>query len=383
MRSKRNSLTREQVFDELMSGLNSSDPLESTLLRAAKISKGAGIVLNDLGEVVRSVGTAPIHLISQWVQEGAATDGELLRSTEPKSGAIGRWHLYAQTVRLRSRNHVIVVAVHDDEFTNEEDGATGSLILDVMSKLLRAFEGFESFSISNRREESFRVLRDLEAGVSPGREPAIWRLLESFGFVAYEPIRTVRIRLDVADSDSARPVLPPGGGLVIRESGNGTSLIEQTAVCSGDFDIESRLGAPGFQGAGVSDLFTSLSQVPEMLQAADVALGSVREPKFAFVDRMRPVEWAAARMRSRFDRRLVAGFLSPLMNGPEASITLRTYVETGGNIGESAVRLHVHENTVRYRIGQIEKALGSRLTDPRTAAEVVLAMQCLDTAEQT
>lgn len=382
MCSKRNSLTREQIFDELMSGLNSSDPLESTLLRAARISRGAGLVVNELGEVIRSVGSAPTHLISQWMHDDVGTGADEARWAEPKSATIGRWHVYAQAVRLRSRNHVLAVAVHDDEFVEGEGGAAGSLVLDVMSKLLRAFEGFESFSISNRREESVRVLRDLEAGVSPGREPALWRLLESFGFVAYEPIRAVRVRLDSADSEPTRPALPPGGGLVIRESGYGTSVIEQTVVCAGDFDIESRLDAPGLLGAGVSGLFTSLSQVPEMLQTANVALGSVRGTKFAFVDRMRPIEWAAARMSSRFDRRLVAAFLDPIMSRPEASTTLRTYLDNGGSIAESAAQLHVHENTVRYRIGQIERVLGARLTDPRTAAEIVLAMQCLDTAEQ-
>ena len=138
----------------------------------------------------------------------------------------------------------------------------------------------------------------------------------------------------------------------------------------------------GISGVGVSGLFTGLSQVPEMLQTADVALASVREAKFAFVDRMRPVEWAAARMNSRFDRRLVEVFLAPIMNGPEAQKTLRTYVECGGSIAGVAARLQVHENTVRYRIGQVEKMLGSRLTDPRTAAEIVLALQCLNTAKQ-
>ena len=382
MFSNRNSLTREQIFDELMSGLNSSDPLESTLLRAAKLSRGAGLVVNELGEVIRSVGTAPTHLISQWVHDDVVTGaGEALWG-EPKSAMIGRWHVCAQTVRLRSRNHVVVIAVHDDEFVEGEGAVAGGLILDVISKLLRAFEGFESFSISNRREESVRVLRDLEAGVSPGREPALWRLLESFGFVAYEPIRAVRIRLDTADSESARPALPPGGGLVIRESGYGASAIDQTVVCSGDFDIEGRLDTPGLLGVGVSGLFTALSQVPEMLQTANVALGSVRGTKFAFVDRMRPIEWAAARMSSRFDRRLVAAFLNPIVTKPETSTTLRTYVDSGGNISEAAARLHVHENTVRYRIGQIEKVLGARLTDPRTAAEIVLALQCLNTAKQ-
>ncbi|MCS4594201.1 helix-turn-helix domain-containing protein [Brevibacterium sediminis] len=401
MGSSRDALARERIFDELLSAMNSADPLESALSRVARMSRGAGLVINELGEVVRSVGSAPVHLIARWTQEevvGPATPAGWAEST---SGAIGRWKVHARTVRLRSRAHVIVVAVHADD---EEAGTAGSerrsgtgegragsgtgtthpsaeVILDVLSKLLRAFEGFESFSISNRREESSRVLRDLEAGVSPGREPALWRVLETFGFAAYEPIRALRLRIDASDSGHGKPTPNPGRGLVIKDSGHVSSMVERTALCTADFDIEGSLDDFGLIGVGVSGLFTALSQVPEMLQTADVALASAGESRFAFVDRMRPIEWAAARMSSRFDRRLVAAFLNPIIAKPESSTTLRTYVESGGNISEAAGRLHVHENTVRYRIGQIEKVLGARLTDPRTAAEIVLALQCLDSAE--
>lgn len=382
MGPSRYGLKREQIFDELMTAMNSSDPLESALSRVTKLIDGGGLVVNDLGEIVRSVGSAPNKLIARWVHEEAAVAVQSSQATAMKSGMIGRWHVFAQTVRLRSREHVIVVAVPADGAEAEQSVATAEVILDVASKLLRAFEGFETFSISNRREESSRVLRDLEAGVSPGREPAIWRILESFGFTSYEPIRALRIRLDGTDAVPIRQAPSPGGGLVIKESGNGSSVIEQTAICTADFDVEGGFDAAGLVGVGVSGLFTGLSQVPEMLQTADVALASVREAKFAFVDRMRPVEWAAARMNSRFDRRLVEVFLAPIMNGPEAQKTLRTYVECGGSIAGVAARLQVHENTVRYRIGQVEKMLGSRLTDPRTAAEIVLALQCLNTAKQ-
>ncbi|WP_168216678.1 MULTISPECIES: PucR family transcriptional regulator [unclassified Brevibacterium] len=365
-----------------MTAMNSSDPLESALSRVARMGGGASLVINELGEIVRSVGSAPIHLIARWAQEEVVADVKSERRVEPMSGVIGRWHLYARTVRLRSRDHVIVAAVHADDFEHGESTSSVEVILDVMSKLLRAFEGFESFSISNRREESSRVLRDLEAGASPGRESAIWRVLENFGFAAYEPIRALRLRLEASDSALRQPAPIRGSGLVIKESGYVSSMIELTAICSAGFDIEGSLDAPGLIGAGISGLFTALSQVPEMLQTADVALASAGESAFAYVDRMRPVEWAAARMSSRFDRRLVDGYLAPIMNGAEAQTTLRTYVDCGGNIAEAAGRLQVHENTVRYRIGQIEKTLNSRLTDPRTAAEVVLALQCLDAAER-
>lgn len=44
-------LSREWVFENLLSALSSSDPLESLLIRATQICRGSGLVLNELGEV--------------------------------------------------------------------------------------------------------------------------------------------------------------------------------------------------------------------------------------------------------------------------------------------------------------------------------------------
>ncbi|WP_146241377.1 PucR family transcriptional regulator [Actinokineospora spheciospongiae] len=44
--------------------------------------------------------------------------------------------------------------------------------------------------------------------------------------------------------------------------------------------------------------------------------------------------------------------------------TLRTWLHTRGDINETASRLAVHPQTVRYRMNQIEELLGDRLNDP-------------------
>ncbi|OLR92289.1 hypothetical protein BJP25_22280 [Actinokineospora bangkokensis] len=46
------------------------------------------------------------------------------------------------------------------------------------------------------------------------------------------------------------------------------------------------------------------------------------------------------------------------------SSTLRTWLHTRGDINETAARLAVHPQTVRYRMNQIEELLGDRLNDP-------------------
>jgi DNA-binding PucR family transcriptional regulator len=44
--------------------------------------------------------------------------------------------------------------------------------------------------------------------------------------------------------------------------------------------------------------------------------------------------------------------------------TLRAYLDSFGDVAAAAQWLHVHPNTVRYRVRRIEESLGSSLADP-------------------
>jgi DNA-binding PucR family transcriptional regulator len=44
--------------------------------------------------------------------------------------------------------------------------------------------------------------------------------------------------------------------------------------------------------------------------------------------------------------------------GGELLVTLRVFFDTGRSIRRSAERLHVHENTIRYRLSRIEELTG-------------------------
>ena len=393
--------SREQVFETLLGSLGADDPLGSVVAQAARICRGSAMVVNELGETLRAVGAAPAHLVSDWVlaQVSAGSVANESHSdsgpeSEARQGQIGRWNVSSRIVRIRQRVHTIVIAVHEGtgaggrvEGEMRPGGEHVALVLDTAVKILQAFEGFESFSMSTRREESARLMRELEAGIAPGREPAKWRTLENFGFEAYAPVRVVRTRsaavpsapgarsrrgTDFAAGDQPLTAMK---GAVLSDSGVHSSLDELTALCAEDFAIEEFL-TDGMIGAGVSESFTALSQVPEMLRSADVALAAAEPGTIVHVEQMRPVEWAAARMSSRFDQQIARRFLEQLSQRTDSWLTLTTYLDCAGNIAEVARALNVHENTVRYRLGQIENALGARLTDPRAAADVVVALEC-------
>jgi hypothetical protein len=78
--------------------------------------------------------------------------------------------------------------------------------------------------------------------------------------------------------------------------------------------------------------------------------------------------------------RLRAGALTPLDSvsaGQRARLaeTLLAWLLSGSNVPDVATRLHIHPQTVRYRLRQLEKLFGDALHDPDTRLELILALR--------
>ena len=57
--------------------------------------------------------------------------------------------------------------------------------------------------------------------------------------------------------------------------------------------------------------------------------------------------------------------------------TAHTWLATGGSSSAAADQLHVHRNTVRYRLRRIEELTGRDLARPVDASEVYVALECV------
>jgi DNA-binding PucR family transcriptional regulator len=55
--------------------------------------------------------------------------------------------------------------------------------------------------------------------------------------------------------------------------------------------------------------------------------------------------------------------------------TLRVWLESWSTAAEVGGRLHVHPQTVRYRLNQLKESLGERLTDPEARFGLELALR--------
>jgi DNA-binding PucR family transcriptional regulator len=72
--------------------------------------------------------------------------------------------------------------------------------------------------------------------------------------------------------------------------------------------------------------------------------------------------------------------LGPVLDLPEADAavlldTLRAWFAERGATSAAAARLHVHRNTVRYRLRRVEELTGRDLAEPAGIAELHLALE--------
>ena len=83
------------------------------------------------------------------------------------------------------------------------------------------------------------------------------------------------------------------------------------------------------------------------------------------------------------DHRMLAAlrqqYLAPLAQVPgptrdRLSETLRSWLMNMGNRKAVADELHVHPQTVRYRLGRLRELFGSALDEPATRAALLLAL---------
>jgi len=77
---------------------------------------------------------------------------------------------------------------------------------------------------------------------------------------------------------------------------------------------------------------------------------------------------------------LAARVLAPLGElRPKAATrlreTLRAWLDHPGQVQAVAERLHVHPQTVRYRVAQLRELFGDRLDDPDARFELALALR--------
>jgi DNA-binding PucR family transcriptional regulator len=143
---------------------------------------------------------------------------------------------------------------------------------------------------------------------------------------------------------------------------------------------------------GISEAATSVSALSSALEtarrrresAAEVVPGDpVRVVSGAKVDSHRALLAAVpARLRRTFGRQLLAPLVDyDALHGSDLVGTAASFLNSCGSWQRSAEELHVHVNTLRYRIARIEQLTGRSMSSMHDRVDLYLALSCQEEAD--
>jgi len=236
------------------------------------------------------------------------------------------------------------------------------------------------------QERSARLEALLEGRITD--TATVWEAAAMLGL----PYQGVFIVVAAEIPAAARLALPQvENRLLVRGIGSAWRLLPELQV--GIVSLRSQRNFPALveilrSGAvarvGVSPAYTGLERTPHALHLARIALASSAacDPVVnVFDDAPLPVLVASSPTTSY---RVTKTILGPLLdiNPDERDMLLNTlaaFFAFQGSAVEAGKHLYCHPNTVRHRLRRIERQTGRPLNDPRSSAELFVAMEALRT----
>lgn len=367
------------VTNALLAAISTTDPLPALVSRISALCRGTAIIYDFEGSVVASTGEAPVQLI--WNEIAQTNRSEI-------DVVIGRWRVLTRRVSLRDSVHVIALASRTPDTLVQ----LGEILLDTSERLLGAVHGIQYGASRRDRRDNEQLLASLHDGVLPAREHRFWARLAQFRFPAYAPIRA----LELAPFDGPSATDAHLEHLVQRARAEELPLL--VTLRRTDADAPATLAAlvPDSEAGerwidsltrtllvGASAPFAELTRVADSAREAETALGIARRWGAAAdaparlsparMDRIDLATWALAHVDPRQLEQRIARTLDPIRS-PQLRETLVVYLAAEQSIARTAEQLFVHPNTVRYRLGRVEEAIGAPLSSAFAVANLTLAL---------
>jgi purine catabolism regulator len=371
---------RVGIESSLTDAMASDDPEEALVRRLGSLIDASVIVYHLDGRVANSVGAAPRGAI--W--------RELQADPSRKELTVGRWSVVAEPVLAGDDvQRWLTVATRGQ-------GAAAELARTVVHSAARLLGVVDLAREAMRTGERTLRAELLDHLLDPGRAVDIPAdRLAAFGFDVDRDTRVALVESDRLGKESGR------GG--VGEASRAVRVIEVSARQAGapclvarrrgwltvvfqerDRDFEdwmTRLVGEGFDLlAGVGRAFRGGGRgALASLRDSELALDHLRRTGSGHARRTLRfedfglAEWLLASADQRAVDQKAAALLEPLREHPELYRTLLVYVERDLDVPAAARALHLHQNSLRYRLGRIEAVLGRSLREVRTIVDLHLA----------
>jgi DNA-binding PucR family transcriptional regulator len=126
---------------------------------------------------------------------------------------------------------------------------------------------------------------------------------------------------------------------------------------------------------GTSSSFTDLAQSRVALRQAEMSLmTSARRGRLTPFDEVGFINFVLAQVPAETLNEKAQEVLSGMPAGGLVESTIIEYLKQGMDIQATARALHLHPNSIRYRLGRAEEILGRSLADPETITLLYLTL---------
>lgn len=367
-----------RLHNELLQTLSATDPVNAMITRLGSLCKGTAVLYGKSGEVVAATGEGPLRLI--WEKISAREDS-------PQIFNIGRWAIATRPFVLEAAQFQIAIASRSEALI----GDLGPDILQATEQILVAMNGIRAVTMNQERAEASRLVSIIHDGLPNPRVRQTWDRLRLFNFQTGTQVRLITASTGITQkaSNARRPMDALLGkahvarlGIVANEEGspNGVdpTVTAVVAVQEGMADLLDFLATTHI--VGVSGPFEDLTEgrryASEASTAWRLAMRRCRngsEEKIVWLDKIDLATWLMAERDERSMDAKIKQQVGSLAHLTELKETVVAYLACDQDVKETAVRLFVHPNTVRYRIDRVEGLLGESLRSASTIANLYLA----------
>jgi purine catabolism regulator len=366
------------IHDRLLAAITQSDPEPAVTTRLARMLRCKVSLFDSFGSVVTTSDSSATQ--RQWNQLKAIDVGASGSDVYRRDG------LFAASIAVDGVTLQWLVATTNDtsleELVVERSIREATALLTTFQTLHRSRER----SLTRQRSELLLATIDVSVDVFKSKEPISVLVargrelsvdLQSPGrIVALLPRGAVDLDAasDALETHLSQLRLP---SLLARREGR---LLLRVPV---DFPVSSLLQVDQIRGwsigagraaLGVQDLRRSFLDAELAVKEAQ------RNGPGSFVEQstMRLVSWLLAQADPDDARARAAEVMKPLAGHSDLMATLRTYFASEMSVSDTARTLHLHKNSLRYRLRRIEHLMSRDLHDPLDVAELQLSLVVLD-----
>ncbi|MDT7839834.1 PucR family transcriptional regulator [Streptomyces justiciae] len=300
-------------------------------------------------------------------QEGRSLD--VLQSAL-RVGGMHAWRCMGRTAETLGLDSTVVAALGELAFQTVHEVAEAAAAGYAEGQLRSTDE------LERRR----RRLLDLLLGESPPATEAVRKLAHGARWTVPRQVAVVALAGGPDRGEEDRP-LASSGALVDMESRPPRMLVpdpDGSGRWAGRSFTLALRGRPAAIGPTVP-----LAEAAQSLRWATRALGLMGRGVLPRQDVVRCADhlstlllYADEPLLGRLQARALAP-LDTVSAGQRARLTetLLVWLLNGSNVPDVAARLHIHPQTVRYRLRQLEKLFGDALHDPDARLEMILALR--------